>query len=184
VTIHDVVAEPEVGPPHVRRAGADDFEEFVRATGDRMYRSALLLCGDHHLAEDLTQMAYAKVFAAWPKVSAADSPVAYTRTVLLRSFLAMRRRRRLDEYPMAELPERSADESDLESVHDILVAMRRLSTDDRTILALRYWEDLSVADTADLLGIRESTCRARTSRALARLRLLVPGIFVGEERRA
>ena len=177
MTIHDTIAEVAVNPARRGPRGpAPGFEEFVRATGDRIYRAALLLCGNHHLAEDLTQTTYAKVYAAWHRVSSADSPLAYTRTVLLRTFLAQRRLRRVAEYPVAELPERSARAADVDSRLELLAAMRQLSPQDRTVLTLRYWEDLSVAETADLLGIRLSTCRTRTARALARLRVLLPDV--------
>jgi RNA polymerase sigma-70 factor (sigma-E family) len=165
--------------------GPASFEEFVLATGDRMHRAALLLCGDHHLAEDLTQATYAKVYAAWSTVSAADSPTAYTRTVLLRTFLSHRRLRRSSERPVGELPETAglaADEPDPGLRLDLLAALRRLSPSDRAVLVLRYWEDLSVAHTAHLLGIRESTCRARASRALARLRTHLPDLVENEDR--
>ena len=92
---------------------ADAFEEFVHATGDRIHRAALLLCGDHHLAEDLTQTTFAKVYAAWPTVAAADSPLAYTRTVLMRTFLSHRRLRRSAERPVDRFPEAAAEGPDL-----------------------------------------------------------------------
>jgi RNA polymerase sigma-70 factor (sigma-E family) len=168
------------GPPgsSVPATDVGDFEDFVHASGNRIYRAALLLCGDHHLAEDLTQTTYAKVYAAWSRVSLADSPVAYTRTVLLRTFLSQQRRRRVLEHPVADLPESAAHGPDVDSRQELLAAMRRLPPRDRTVLTLRYWEDLSVADTASLLGIRESTCRTRTTRALARLRALLPELSV------
>jgi DNA-directed RNA polymerase specialized sigma24 family protein len=79
----------------------DDFAAFVHATGTQLYRSALLLTGDHHLAEDLTQATYAKVFASWRRVSAADNPVAYVRTTLFNAFLSHKRLRRNGELPSA-----------------------------------------------------------------------------------
>jgi RNA polymerase sigma-70 factor (sigma-E family) len=177
MTSHDTIADAGVSPArHGPEGGANGFEVFVQATGDRIYRSALLLCGNHHLAEDLTQTTYAKVYAAWSRVSEADSPLAYTRTVLLRTFLSQRRLRRVAEYPVEVLPEKQAHGPDVDSRLELLAAMRRLSPQDRTVLALRYWEDLSVADTAELLGIRPSTCRTRTTRALARLRTLLPDL--------
>jgi RNA polymerase sigma-70 factor (sigma-E family) len=177
MSMHDAVAEREVSPaPRGPQSTSDGFEEFVQATGDRIYRSALVLCGNHHLAEDLTQTTFAKVYAAWSRVSAADSPLAYTRTVLLRTFLAQRRLRRVAEYPVEVLPEKSARGPDVDSRLALVAAMRRLTPQDRAVLTLRYWEDLSVAETADLLGIRQSTCRSRTSRALARLRNLLPDL--------
>jgi RNA polymerase sigma-70 factor (sigma-E family) len=157
------------------------FEEFVLATGDRMHRAAVLLCGDHHLAEDLTQTTYAKVYAAWTTVAAADSPTAYTRAVLLRTFLSHRRLRRSSERPVGELPESAQHDPDPGTRLDLLSALGRLSPQDRAVLVLRYWDDLSVAHTAQLLGLRESTCRARSSRALARLRLHLPDLTETED---
>ncbi len=151
----------------------DDFDEFVRATGRRMHHAALLLCGDHHLAEDLTQTAYAKVFAHWSRVSRMSSPLAYTHTVLLRTFLSHRRLRRSSERPAAELPESAIHGPDASTRLDVVAALRLLPPRDRAVLVLRYWEDLSVAATAEVLGIREDACRRRAARALARLRPLI-----------
>jgi RNA polymerase sigma-70 factor (sigma-E family) len=152
------------------------FEEFVRATGRRMHQSALLLCGgDHHLAEDLTQATYAKVFAAWPRVEAADDPVAYTRVVLTRTYLSHRRLGRNTERPSDTLPDRAAPtEGDLALRHDLLDAIRLLKPRDRALLVLRYWEDRSVRETADLLGLSEATVRQRSRRALTTLRTRLP----------
>jgi RNA polymerase sigma-70 factor (sigma-E family) len=154
--------------------GRDGFEEFVHATADRLHRSALLLCGEHHLAEDLTQMTYAKVYANWGRVSTAESPLAYARTMLTRTFLSHRRLRRSGEWPVDVVPDSATSGPDLEVRMDLLAALRHLAPDDRAVLVLRYWEDLSVVRAAEVLGIRETTCRNRAARALARLRLLLP----------
>jgi RNA polymerase sigma-70 factor (sigma-E family) len=177
VTLQDT--SPDAGVQLSRydpRPDADGFEEFVHATGDRIHRAALLLCGDHHLAEDLTQTTFTKVYAAWSRVSAADSPLAYTRTVLMRTFLSHRRLRRAAEWPVEKVPEASAAGGDVSARLDLLAALRRLPPQDRAVLVLRYWEDLSVSRTAELLGIRENTCRTRASRALTRLRALLPDL--------
>jgi RNA polymerase sigma-70 factor (sigma-E family) len=177
-----VSIQPLAKESPVRRPGQDatndrdGFEEFVHASGDRIHRAAVLLCGDHHLAEDLTQTTFTKVYAAWPAVSNADSPIAYTRKVLLRTFLSHRRLRRSAEWPVQAVPDTRTDEPDPGDRLDLLAALRRLPPPDRAVLVLRYWEDLSVARTAELLGIRENTCRARSSRALARLRVLLPDL--------
>ena len=86
----------------------DDFAEFVRATGRRIQFTALMLCGDHHLAEDLTQTTYAKVYVRWSNVSRMESPLAYTHTVLTHTFLSHRRLRRSSERPVEQLSERRA----------------------------------------------------------------------------
>jgi RNA polymerase sigma-70 factor (sigma-E family) len=154
--------------------GRDGFEEFVNATADRLYRSALLMCGDHHLAEDLTQTTYAKVYSHWSKVAAAESPLAYSRTILTRTFLSHRRLRRSGEQPVETLPDSPQSGPDSAMRMDLLAALRQLPPRDRAVLVLRYWEDLSVERTAEILGIRESACRNRAARALARLRTLLP----------
>lgn len=153
----------------------EEFADFVRATATQLYRQALLLTGDHHLAEDLTQTAYARVFASWRRVTRADSPLAYARTTLLNAFLSHRRLRRSGELP-TDQPlgrESSAPEDDSMTRLDLLAALTTLPTMDRAVVVLRYWEDRSVADTAHDLGLTETGVRTRSRRALQRLRLLL-----------
>ncbi len=157
---------------------AEDFDEFVRATGARLLRTAVLLCGDAHLAEDLTQTTYAKVYANWRRVTRAENPVAYTRVMLVRTYLSHRRRRSSAELPVDVVPETSGGAVDSALRLDLLAALARLAPADRAVLVLRYWEDLSVAQTADLLGIKETTCRARAARALTRLRTHLPELEI------
>ncbi len=165
--------------------GRDGFEEFVNATADRIYRSAVLLCGDHHLAEDLAQTTFAKVYANWGRVSSADSPLAYARTILMHSFLSHRRLRRSSERPTDSFPETTSSDTwqapDDAVRLDLLAALRQLPPRDRAVVVLRYWEDLSVARTAEVLGIRESTCRGRAARALERLRTLMPDLTTPDD---
>ena len=154
---------------------SEDFGDFVRASGTQLYRQALLLTGDHHLAEDLTQTTYAKVYASWRRVSRADNPVAYARTTLLNSFFSHRRLRRSGELPTDPTlgRESSAPEDDAETRLDLLAALTTLPPRDRAVLVLRYWEDRSVADTARDLGMTETGVRTRSRRALQRLRPLL-----------
>ena len=154
-----------------------DFEEFVQATGNQVFRTALLLCGDWHLAEDLTQTTYAKVYAAWRKVSRADNPVAYTRSVLLNTYLSHRRLKRSGERPSDDLPE-SAHFGDPTVRLALLDALRELDPKDRAIVVLRYWEDRSVAETAHALGTTEGAVRTRSTRATAKLRDRLGADFV------
>lgn len=157
---------------------AASFEAFVAATAGSMHRTAVLLCGDHHLAEDLTQTSYAKVFASWRRVASADDPVAYTRQILVRTFLSHRRLRRTTERPVDAVPDSPGAVHDPSLRLDLLAALRALSPDDRAVLVLRFWEDLSVADAARLLGTSDAACRQRTARALARIRVLMPDLEV------
>lgn len=153
----------------------DAFAEFVRATAPQLHRAALLLTADHHLAEDLTQTAYARMYASWRRVTRTENPVAYARTTLLNAFLSHRRLRRNSELPADTLlgPESVTAEDDPTTRLDLLTALARLSPHDRAVLVLRYWEDRSVADTARDLGMTETTVRTRSRRALERLRPLV-----------
>ena len=135
--------------------GRDGFEEFVHATADRLYRSALLMCGDHHLAGSITQATYAKVYSHWSKVAAADSPLAYSRTILTRTFLSHRRLRRSVSSPWTHCPTGRPQVLTWRCGVDLLAALRQLPPRDRAVLVLRYWEDLSVERTAEILGIRD-----------------------------
>ncbi|MBB3044416.1 SigE family RNA polymerase sigma factor [Nocardioides sp. LMS-CY] len=161
------------------RNDAEEFAEFVRATGPRLHRAALLLTGDHHLTEDLTQSTYARVYASWRRVSRADDPFAYARRTLLNTYFSHRRLRRNSELPadphLGSEPatRRSVPAVDPTTRLDLLDALAALSPHDRAVLVLRYWEDRSVADTAHDLGISETAVRTRSRRALQRLRPLL-----------
>lgn len=154
------------------------FDDFVRTTARGMHRTALLLTGgDHHLAEDLTQATYTKVFLAWGRVAAVDDPVAYTRRVLTRTYLSHRRLRRSGERPTDVLPEPQAPGADDRSARlDLVAALGQLAPRDRVVVVLRYWLDLSVAETATSLGIGEAAVRQRARRALTRLREQFPDL--------
>ena len=158
---------------------AEEFSAFVRETGTQLHHAAMLLTGDHHLAEDLTQATYAKVFVRWRRVQTMESPVAYARTILLNTFLSHRRLRRTGERP-SDLTD--ADVGPPDPGHDpelridLLAALAGLAPLDRAVVVLRYWEDRSVADTATDLGISESAVRTRARRALLRLRPLIDPI--------
>jgi len=163
-------------PPGRPDDGPLDFDRFVADTATRLHRTAVLLCGDHHLAEDLTQTTYAKLFSRWNAVRSSTNPVAYARTTLVRTFLSQRRRRSSSERPVAYVVDVGADGPDTARRLDLLAALAELSPADRTVLVLRYFEDLSVAQTAALLGVPEPTLRARSSRAVARLRTRFPDL--------
>jgi RNA polymerase sigma-70 factor (sigma-E family) len=159
----------------------EEFAGFVHATAGHLYRTALLLTGDHHLAEDLTQTAYARVFASWRRVSRADNPAAYARRVLLNGFISHKRLRRNAEMPTSTLPDPlpgdRASDADHSTRIDLLAALQQLSPTDRAVLVARYWEDRSVSQTAADLGLTETAVRTRSKRALERLRPLVADIF-------
>lgn len=147
---------------------AEEFSAFVQATGRQLERSAFLLTGDHHLAEDLVQATYAKVYASWRRVNA--NAVAYARSTLLNTYISHKRLRRNSEQPIDWVEDRAARADDPSLRLDVLDALATLSALDRAVVVLRYWEDRSVADTARDLDLSQDVVRSRSRRALAKLR--------------
>lgn len=155
----------------VTRLGSD-FDEFVVARSPALLRTATLLLGDRTDAEDLLQTALLRVARHWSK--AIENPDAYTRRVLVNlAHDHARRRRRHPESPAPEpdlMAVQPATESAFEDRTELLCALRELPDRQRATVVLRFWEDLSVADTASLLGCSEGTVKSTTSKALAHLR--------------
>ncbi|GAA0620485.1 SigE family RNA polymerase sigma factor [Kribbella sandramycini] len=159
-----------------KRSGASqeqEFEEFAQARAAQLYRSAWLLCGSHHQAEDLVQETLAKVYARWRRpFGRIDNPSAYAQTTLTRTFLGGVRRRSSGEQPYADVPELLVD--DPAAGTDVRLALRALLAElpaaDRVVLVLRYLEDLSVDEVADRMGISSGAVRNRSMRALERVR--------------
>jgi RNA polymerase sigma-70 factor (sigma-E family) len=152
------------------RGSAEDFEEFARAGIPRLYRTAWLLTGDRHHAEDLVQDTLANMLKVWSRI---DNPGAYARTALARTFVSQRRRRSWSERPSAELPERVERVGDPELRLSLQSALAELAPLDRAVLVLRYFEDRSVEQVALDLGKNASAITTRTSRALDRLRAVL-----------
>ncbi|WP_405056872.1 SigE family RNA polymerase sigma factor [Kribbella sp. NBC_01505] len=150
--------------------GIAEFEEFARARVGPLYRTAWLLCGDRHHAEDLVQDTLANMLKAWGRV---DTPEAYARTALVRTFVSQRRRRSWTERPSAELPERVAASGDIDLRMALQKALGELLPLDRAVLVLRYFEDRSVEQVALDLGKKPSAITTRTARALERLRTVL-----------
>ena len=151
------------------------FEEFVAARGPSLGRTAYLLCGDSHRAEDIVQTALAKLYVAWPAFRRADNPEGYLRRTLVNALTDERRRWwRRHERSMADLPDRAAAQpagvvsGNLDA--GLRAALRDLPPKMRAAVVFRYFYDLDVADTADALGCSEGTVKSQTARALARLR--------------
>lgn len=147
------------------------FDDFVAARGSALLRHAYLLTGDRGLAEDLVQETLAHLYRRWDRVSAAGSPEAYVRTSITRQFLSWRRRRWWGERPSAALPEQPAyDGGDAEGDDVVWRTLASLPRQQRAVLALRFYDDLSDAQIAEVLGVSASNVRAQASRALASLR--------------
>ncbi len=167
----------------LRRGGArahdDDFVAYYTARAGHLRNTAYLLCGDWHLAEDLTQTAFTKLYRAWDRVERHDALDRYARRVLLRAFLDERRRpwRRESSTvpgdPALDAVARDDSRSDERML--LRTALMRLPERRRAVLVLRFWADLSVEQVADTLGCSAGTVKSQTSHGLANLRAVLGG---------
>ncbi|GAA0612641.1 SigE family RNA polymerase sigma factor [Kribbella sandramycini] len=145
------------------------YVEFVASRGTQLFRMAYLLTGERYAAEDLAQITLGKLYSAWAKASRADNLVAYSRTVMIRSYLATRRKTRLEDVGEPHR-EPVAPGTDTTLRLTLFAALAELSREDRAVVVLRYWHDLSVEDTAALVRVSPGAVRTRSMRALSRLR--------------
>jgi RNA polymerase sigma-70 factor (sigma-E family) len=154
------------------------FQEFVRARWSHLVRTAYLLTGDAHHAEDLTQTALAKAFRSWRRVARADNPEAYVRRMLVSCNSDRFRKRRVTEALTAAPPEvagRDETASWADERSALMTALAGLPPRQRAVVVLRYWEDLSEAEVAEALGCSPGTVKSQASKGLAKLRTY-PGL--------
>jgi RNA polymerase sigma-70 factor (sigma-E family) len=149
----------------------DGFRDFASEVSAPLFRSAWLLTGDWHLAEDLVQDTLARMYRAWGGIARIDNPAAYAQTVLVRLFVSHRRRRSSHERPSAALPERPAPMSNADLRLDLVAALAQLPPRDRAVVVLRYLADRSVEQVAVDLGRTPSAIKIQSMRALAKLRI-------------
>ncbi|MDQ3628572.1 MAG: SigE family RNA polymerase sigma factor [Actinomycetota bacterium] len=152
------------------RADSPSFEEFAYAASSRSYGTAYLLTRDHGLAEDLLQTSLVKTWEAWSRI--AMDPHLYLRKVMVNTQATWWRRKWRGEKPTEELPERPG-RTDVEPADrlDLWEAIGRLPTRQRAVIVLRYFDDLSEAQTAQVLGVSPGTVKSQTSRGLDKLRI-------------
>lgn len=149
------------------------FEEYVTARWAALHRTAHLITGDPAAAEDLLQATMLKVMAQWARVRRADSPDAYVRRMLLNELLGERRRtgRRAGKAHLVPVPVPVTDPAaDATTRLDLWDRVQQLPPRQRAVLVLRYYEDLSEAETAAVLGVSPGTVKSQASLALRRLR--------------
>jgi RNA polymerase sigma-70 factor (sigma-E family) len=157
-------------------SSTDDFTEFAATAAPRLRRTAFLLCGDWHTAEDLAQTTLAKVFVAWRRISRRDAAHGYAMRTLVNSYLADRRLKRAGELLVGDLPERPAQSGEAELRIVVLGALATLPPKSRAIVVLRYWDDLSVEQVAALLGCSTGNVKSQSARALDKLRALLADV--------
>jgi RNA polymerase sigma-70 factor (sigma-E family) len=155
------------------------FGEFVHDKSMGLYRTAYLIAGDTHHAEDLLQSALERACRRWKKIGAMDHPEAYVRRIIVNLATDRWRGRRyvtevpLDEEVIAGNAAAMDPTSLVDLRHGLAAALRRLPVAMRTVLVLRYWEGLPEAEVAAELGCSVGSVKSQASRGLARLRGLV-----------
>lgn len=149
----------------------ESFEEYVAARRTALLRTAYLLTGQHADAEDLVQMALVKAVPHWRRIC--DDPEPYVRRVLAREATNRWRRRRWREVSSDVLPETPSEGTDPTDRELLRQALMRLSPRQRAVVVLRYFDDLTEQQTAEVLGIGLGTVKSHGRDAMARLRELI-----------
>jgi RNA polymerase sigma-70 factor (sigma-E family) len=162
----------------MRAADRPSFDEWARARQRGLVRSAYLLTGDFQRAEDLVQEALVRAATRWDRLRDGN-PDAWVRTVVYREHVSWWRRRRR-EVLVDAVPETASYDAPVLTDRGLVAALARLTWSQRAVLLLRFAEDLSVAETAEVLGVTDGTVKRQTSVALAHLREL--GAELVEER--
>jgi RNA polymerase sigma-70 factor (sigma-E family) len=171
----DVVTGETVA--HGRQSSRDDeFSSYMAARQAALLRTAYLLTGDRHTAEDLTQTAFAKLYLAWDKVRDQGSIDGYVRRIVVNEHNSLWRRawkrRELSSDQLPEDPHH--DTYDSGAGRELWELVQTLPRKARAVVVLRYYEEMSEAETAEVLGISVGTVKSQTSRALAALRERAP----------
>ena len=151
----------------------DGYSEFVASRWTAFHRLAYLLTASQTTAEDLLQIALMKTYASWPKVKRLDAPDAYVRKVIVNTLISERRRPwSTKEFPRDEPPETSVDPADADVLnHELLWPLICALPDrQRAVVVLRYYEDLSEEEIAEVLGCARGTVKSHASDALRSLR--------------
>ncbi|GAA2679755.1 SigE family RNA polymerase sigma factor [Actinoplanes palleronii] len=165
----------------------DSFSEFVRARTHSLLRSAFLLTGDQHLAEDLVQEALARTHRAWGRLEREGNAEAYARKVMYHAQVSFWRRPKVAEVFPGDLPDRSGSTGDQAEVTAQRLVLRRalltLSPKQRAVIILRYFEDHTEVEAADLMGVSVNTVKTQCARGLAKLRTLVADLRILEPQR-
>ena len=148
-----------------------EFEDFVVARSAQLRRVAYLVVRDWQHAEDVVQTALVSLYVAWPRVRRRDAVNAYARRAVVNAAISWTRRKR-PEVLTAEVHDRAGHEPPAYDA-ELVEALKQLTPAQAAVVALRFLEDMSVADVAVALGISEGTVKSQSSRALAVLRRLL-----------
>ena len=152
-----------------------EFAEYVERRSGSLRSGAFLLCGNWHDAEDLVQTALLRLYRVWDRVHGVDALDAYVRAIVVRAFLDEKRRPWRRERAMTALPETPDRPPDIEERLVVQAALATVPPGQRAVLVLRFWEDLSVEQTAAILGISVGTVKSQTQDGRATLRAALAG---------
>lgn len=158
----------------------EQFSDFFVARAPALRRTAFLIVRDWHGAEDVTQLGFARLYVVWPRIRP-ETLEPYARKVVVNEALGWLRRRRQDH--LTDVVPEAATAVPEESRLDVGQALGLLPAQQRAIVALRFLDDLPVAEVARVLEIAEGTVKSQTSRALATLRSRIPELVLTEETR-
>ncbi|MER6712819.1 MULTISPECIES: SigE family RNA polymerase sigma factor [unclassified Streptomyces] len=155
-------------------AHEEGFAQYVVSARPALRRNAFVLVGDWSAADDLVQQTLIALYRCWERLERHDALSGYTRTVMVRIYIDERRKLRWTrEQLQGSLPEPEPEPGDVTRVGDRLVLLEALSTlsaRQRSLVYLRYWEDLSIDEVAQIMGCSSATVRSSTSRAMRILR--------------
>ncbi|MER5468591.1 SigE family RNA polymerase sigma factor [Streptomyces sp. NPDC002935] len=165
-----------------KQARDEEFQSFVIGRWPRLMRTAFLLTGEQHAAEDLVQTTLEQVYVAWRRVGAADEPEAYVRRVMINAH-ARKHRRKLKEFLAPkddsdlthELPDSGDPIARADDRGALLTALAQLPPRQREAVVLRYWEDLSESQTAEAMGCSVGAVKSNAAKGIAKLRV-IPGL--------
>lgn len=150
------------------------FTHYVQQTRPRLQRTAYLMCGDWQLADDLTQETLITLYRRWSAIDQDIGPTPYATRVLVHNVRRSAKRAWRSHEVMTPPPEHARQPTDgFEERQIILKALARLGPRQRAIIVLRYWEDLSVEQTAEAVGCTRGTVTSQSHRALGTLRALL-----------
>ncbi|MCM1973339.1 MULTISPECIES: SigE family RNA polymerase sigma factor [Streptomyces] len=164
------------------KARDEEFQHFVAGRWPRLMRTAFLLTGEQHAAEDLVQSTLEQVYVAWRRVGAADEPDAYVRRVMINAH-ARKHRRRLVEFLaprddsglVREVPDTGDRIAQADDRGVLLKALAQLPPRQREAVVLRYWEDLTESQTAEAMGCSVGAVKSNAAKGIAKLRA-IPGL--------
>ena len=160
----------------------EDFAEFVAARWSSLYRLAYLLAASPTGAEDLLQKTLEKAYVNWSRIGRMEHVEAYVRRMLANTLVSGRRRAWTGERPTAELPEPVRDSADDPVLDRQLMwpLVCALPARQRAVIVLRYYEDLTEAQIADVLGCAPGTVKSQSSAAIGALRRALAASGIGE----